>query len=193
MVVLLWNIQPFIPIIFCLLFHFNLSLDIQFDVLFCSVSDSDHPSQLKALWNGEVIGEYERGHLHEFNQSSTIVPVCLLNSQFHFSLYLYMTVSTTTSKASTENYDPRWTWKRTFRSQVSATSPVSWSQYSDYVHSFTFHLHLSMTVNTTTSTEYYNHKWIWKRTFRWVQPAQFPQSQYCYWAYSFHRICHCMC
>jgi hypothetical protein len=85
MVVLLLNIQPFIPIIFCLLFHFYLSLDIQFHVLFYSVSDSDHPSQLKALWNGEVIGKYERGHSHESNQFSAIVPVCLLNSQFHCS------------------------------------------------------------------------------------------------------------
>jgi len=107
MVVLLLNIQPFIPIIFCLLFHFYLSLDIHFHVLFCSVSDSHQLSQLKALWNDEVIGEYEREHSHESNQSSPVVPVCLLSSQFHFSLHLYMTMITTTSKAPTKYYDPR--------------------------------------------------------------------------------------
>jgi hypothetical protein len=114
-VVLLLNVQPFIPIIFFLLFHLYLSLNIQFYILFFSVSGSDHPSQLKALWNGEVIGEYEREHSHESNQFSVMVLVFLLNSQFHFLLHLYMTVSTTTLKTFTEYYDPRWLWKRTLK------------------------------------------------------------------------------
>jgi len=58
---------------------------------------------------------------------------------------------------------------------VSPTSPVSWSQCHYWDHSFTYHLHLYMTVSTTTSktsTEYYHPRWIWKRTFGWVQPIQ---------------------
>jgi len=59
--------------------------------------------------------------------------------------------------------------------QVSPTSLMSWSQYPYWAHSSTFHFHQQMTVTTTiskSSTEYYDHRWIWKRTFRWVQPTQ---------------------
>jgi hypothetical protein len=42
----------------------------------------------KLYKNCEVICEYERGHLGESNQSSVMVPVLLLSSQFHFSFTL---------------------------------------------------------------------------------------------------------
>jgi len=51
---------------------------------------------------------------------------------------------------------------------------VNYEKYIHIAHSFTFHLHLYMSVSTTTSktsTEYYDPRWIWKRTFRWVLPV----------------------
>jgi hypothetical protein len=43
------------------------------------------PPHQKPSQNIIILGEYERGHLGECNQSRAMVPVSLMSSQFHFS------------------------------------------------------------------------------------------------------------